>query len=572
MPGSLAARPSYPGRELTRTNVGVEGVPLHFQPLLHHEENMNLLRNVILTRPITGLRALDSLPPPVVESFWDLTDAAIKVVEQARDNRLLTRQEEHRSKDELGNLLEQALRLYERALDLAAIEKQKLEDDLNDRKTEKHLKEVLLDGYFNEIIRLMTRLVNYSQSILRDYDRHPVAVMDFNMLLNVVERLSGYVPDVPESEYAPSAPKIKKRALAQNPDDQDFLFILRSIAGEASTWLDRKNPFSEFNILTAASTSANKAQDRGRDPKETEYYLTRVWSGAYAIDVAELKDWQKKAWEDQGTHPKRKIPQEFSRFSSLENPSEGKEQSGLDLIKAIWQDSEEQEIWFYINGVVTDHWIAQLNAEYLADTFKRPINILHNPTEGIYRDLVECVKGRVQDERLDVVEDIRRELESLARDKGKTKIVVVAHSQGTIITAEIVKRLRNDKSPLLSRMEIFNFAFCADEIPEEGWRHLEHFVNGNDFVPSLCVVPENHYKVPGRIFDREDMWGHFLGAHYLEGFKAGEYKDRADQYDYQAVLFRYLNGENYGKVIPARLTAESEPVLVQESDLVAWRS
>ena len=140
----------------------------------------------------------------------------------------------------------------------------------------------------------------------------------------------------------------------------------------------------------------------------------------------------------------------------------------------------------------------------------------------------------------------------LARGKGKgrKKKVIIAHSQGTIITAELVKRLNGDKR-LLSRMEVFNVAFCADEFPDNCVRHLEHFANENDFVALLSLHPRPRpvipYGAPGRIYVKNDAWGHFLNAHYLDHFRCGDYKDANGSEG--SVLYQYLGGKHQGKVI-----------------------
>jgi hypothetical protein len=221
---------------------------------------------------------------------------------------------------------------------------------------EPRLRDVLLGHYFYQIRGLMTRITEYGQAVLDAYDQHPVFVMDVNMLLDAVERFTGYV-------RRPAGAGAERR-------DMDAMYLLRALAGKVDTWYPQ-NPFSEFHMLSGAVTTADKWKDGGRDCKETKKYLQWVWSGVSADEVAGLRQWQEKAWADRKLNPKTKLPRDFEAFP------------------AIRGDGESSEVWFYINGVVTDHWIAQLNAEHLADVFKRPVHILHNPTEGLHRDIAE---------------------------------------------------------------------------------------------------------------------------------------------------------------------------------------
>jgi predicted alpha/beta hydrolase family esterase len=153
------------------------------------------------------------------------------------------------------------------------------------------------------------------------------------------------------------------------------------------------------------------------------------------------------------------------------------------------------------------------------------------------------VKGRILQERVEVAEDLRTQLVKLAGRGRDTKVVVVAHSQGTILASEMVRQLRQLNAPILERMEVFNFAFCADEFPENCCRRVEHFANENDFVAALSLAG-NPYNVPGAIYRRAGAWGHFLGAHYLDGLTAGAY--RTEDGDHGSLLYRYIGGANYG--------------------------
>lgn len=479
------------------------------------ERPTNLLENAAITLLAipTPVAALNELPPAVVGDFWKVIRAAVKVVDRAREDELLAEGSERENLDKLSNLLTRALNLYHDALERAAVPESQLKDQLGQWHPEPRLEQVLLRRYFYQVRGLMARIVEYGQAVLNAYDRHPVFVMDVNTLLDAVERFTGYLRG--------------SNGLRPQAGGMDTLYVLRSIAGEAATWCGRNNPFSEFNMLSCASnTTANKSDDRGRNCADTQHYLAWVWSGATAAGVAELRAWQEKAWDDKKLNPKTKVPPDFDDFPGIKN------------------DGEDREMWFYINGVVTDHWVAQLTAECLRDVFKRPIHILHNPTEGLHRDIAECVKGRILGQKTEVATDLRRQLERLAGRKGNRKIVVVAHSQGTIIASEIVRQLRDRGSDLPRRMEVFNFAFCADEFPDGCCRYVEHFANENDLVASLSVVPGNPYDVPGRIYWRCGAWGHFLGAHYLEGFRAGAYED--EKGDHHSALFGYLGGGNYG--------------------------
>lgn len=52
--------------------------------------------------------------------------------------------------------------------------------------------------------------------------------------------------------------------------------------------------------------------------------------------------------------------------------------------------SHPEEAWFFINGILTNDGVAQLNAAYLAYLFHRPLTLIQNATGGVVEDLIEC--------------------------------------------------------------------------------------------------------------------------------------------------------------------------------------
>ena len=44
------------------------------------------------------------------------------------------------------------------------------------------------------------------------------------------------------------------------------------------------------------------------------------------------------------------------------------------------------ETWFFINGIMTNDSVAQLNAAFISELFHRPVTIIHNTTQGVLTD------------------------------------------------------------------------------------------------------------------------------------------------------------------------------------------
>lgn len=245
------------------------------------------------------------------------------------------------------------------------------------------------------------------------------------------------------------------------------------------------------------------------------------------------------------------------------------------------------ERWFFINGIMTNADLARINAAYLAHLFHRPLTVVQNATDSAFVDLFECAigKGFKNDpdsaDRKTMTEPAWRAtaaiLEAINAEQTQ-RVVVIAHSQGTIITANVLraiaKALRSDlvehlkprwhaftdrlmggvqtdidkvvrdnlahslaqltKGGLneallrLAKLEVYTFANCADRMcyvhPSLQVPYMEHFANERDIVARLGVLSplrgtgtqtEALIEIDGPIFVQRGAWGHLLNEHYL---------------------------------------------------------
>lgn len=236
-----------------------------------------------------------------------------------------------------------------------------------------------------------------------------------------------------------------------------------------------------------------------------------------------------------------------------------------------------EEAWFFINGMMTNDNVAQLNAAYITELFHRPVTIIQNTTQSFAIDLAECAfgktwKGRWQDIKEAAAKAFPPIYDAL-RSAEKKKVVLVGHSQGTIIAADVLMMLKavtrqpaavkavegalgaeeafgfaapaapeyifpyegvmdpGDFEPLtpteLAKLEIYLFANCADTMtyyqnPGPNGQPIpwiENFGNQYDLVARLGMLAPNAQErsicIDGPIFMRKNAWGHMLNAHYL---------------------------------------------------------
>jgi hypothetical protein len=321
---------------------------------------------------------------------------------------------------------------------------------------------------------------------------------------------------------------------------------IRSLFGPMGSWIRPPRQYSEFRII-----------DPWR-PLQTLKYLrdatipARPWGPP---------DWARRLMPDLVTELFWRPSRFFRQSDEYGSPC-----------------SFPDEHWFFINGVATNEALARLNAAFLAQLFHRPITVMQNATDSLLVDLVECGLGKgLTLDRETMTEPAWRAasaiLEALNAPATR-RVVVIAHSQGTIIMANVLraiaetlqaqdllltrrhmagwhdyttalmggrkqadKALRDDLAHGLSvfaagtpsavlekldKLEIYTFANCADTMKYvarrggKAYPYLEHFANEFDIVARLGILsPNDRIDIDGPAFVQEGAWGHLLNEHHL---------------------------------------------------------
>lgn len=192
-------------------------------------------------------------------------------------------------------------------------------------------------------------------------------------------------------------------------------------------------------------------------------------------------------------------------------------------VPAHGQPIDDNQAWFFLNGICTDRNVLRLNGKALADLFNRRINMMHNPSDGLALDLVECALGRT----MQIVSTLDSSVAYILEDalNRYSKVVLLTHSQGGIISTgalyQLAGRLTGTRSMLLNKLEVYTFASAATELdlPQV---YAEHFYHTRDYVARIGVVG-NTGKFSGRLF-HYDASGHLLNAHYLANLRDGKFE------------------------------------------------
>jgi hypothetical protein len=236
-----------------------------------------------------------------------------------------------------------------------------------------------------------------------------------------------------------------------------------------------------------------------------------------------------------------------------------------------------EERWVFINGIVTSRAVAHRNVYALNRLFERPFTLIHNPTQGLTFDLTESALEKFTNVNTEPVARAFLQIGTMLLDDSAKKIVVIAHSQGTIITGDVLdliyvsidKRFfdrtnMNDEDyvafidsstgtvkatemrdlaaalsargvEILKKLELYMFANAASRMcyanEHERYPFIESYANEHDIVARLGSLARNDFhredliRIDGSLFTL-DRYGHLLNAHYLQDFANGDYRLR----------------------------------------------
>jgi len=108
--------------------------------------------------------------------------------------------------------------------------------------------------------------------------------------------------------------------------------------------------------------------------------------------------------------------------------------------------------WFFINGICTDHSVVLLNAAYLHALFKRPLTVVHNFTRGIVPDLAACAVGKEWEHITESAAVAFPPIYAALKNKTCERVILLAHSQGTILSAVVLAVLEELYFPMQAQL------------------------------------------------------------------------------------------------------------------------
>jgi hypothetical protein len=203
------------------------------------------------------------------------------------------------------------------------------------------------------------------------------------------------------------------------------------------------------------------------------------------------------------------------------------------------EEVKDKICFIYINGILSNRNVIEQNKKAIKVLFNRPVNLIHNVTDSFIMDIIECIIGKETD---DMTEPSTVALAALSRkllDPEIKKVVVICHSQGTIIIGKVLNNLKIlglDRNEFIKKLEIYAFANCSSNMVyvKEKYPYIESFANDNDIVARLGCNCNNkvkkYIKIDGPVFIKENKSGHMFNSHYINNFQNDFPNSKLNQY------------------------------------------
>ncbi|KAH7370170.1 hypothetical protein BKA65DRAFT_531885 [Rhexocercosporidium sp. MPI-PUGE-AT-0058] len=159
----------------------------------------------------------------------------------------------------------------------------------------------------------------------------------------------------------------------------------------------------------------------------------------------------------------------------------------------------EHEQWIFLNGVAVGRNWLQSNVDRLALTFGRPILGVHNKTNGIIFDVLQCLIQRNFTYATQDVRDCYAIVKSTLYQPHLTKVIFILHSQGGIEGGLIIDWLLQEvPQDLLAKLEVYTFGNAANHFNNPHLHLLsQHAALRHPTVPATTKTTTSvHYHDP----------------------------------------------------------------------------
>ncbi|KAI1385196.1 uncharacterized protein F4822DRAFT_438113 [Hypoxylon trugodes] len=160
------------------------------------------------------------------------------------------------------------------------------------------------------------------------------------------------------------------------------------------------------------------------------------------------------------------------------------------------KDEHAHEQWIFLNGVAVGEAWLKSNINRLAITFKRPIIGVHNRTDGIIFDIVECLIQRNFGYATSDVRMAYKIIKEKLYNPKYTKVIFILHSQGGIEGGLVLDWLLQElPQDLLSKLEVYTFGNASNHF-NNPHRHVESQSSEQKYPLTDTHIPTVIAEIP----------------------------------------------------------------------------
>lgn len=186
--------------------------------------------------------------------------------------------------------------------------------------------------------------------------------------------------------------------------------------------------------------------------------------------------------------------------------------SDLEGIRPVLPDNGKAPVEYVVlmNGIMTDVDRHLGDMQALANTGAAVFGV-HNATEGLVRDLYECVQDKVDMADSAPANTVARLVTTALVDNRPIRLI--GHSQGAITLSNAIGRIRGalehegvpeaEISQLLSLITVETFGGAAYSFPDGP--NYRHYVNKADVIPMLAGVGLDRFNPAGSMGARAEL-------------------------------------------------------------------
>ena len=211
-------------------------------------------------------------------------------------------------------------------------------------------------------------------------------------------------------------------------------------------------------------------------------------------------------------------------------------------------ETKSSSCCLYINGIMmTELETIEKHKKQLKHKFPLlpSIHYFYNATDSFFTDIYECILNKQTIRHSEASYKFFALVVRKIVDPRMKKVVLIAHSQGTILVSTMLAKLKElglDKECYINKLEIYLFSNCSTTtkyvLPDKKLPYIENITNQHDFVSRFGMTSSQQelIDIDGEMIIMKDKYGHLFGRNYinqsLETFP--EFKDNSRLMQYVA--------------------------------------